>query len=476
MKVLHISAECYPAAKTGGLGDVVGALPKYLITSGVPSAVIIPKYGTSWLNKQVYRQVFYGEMRLHIWNIPFEVLQVENEELGYPLYTVNIPGKFDRPGIYSDPSGYFYGDEFERWICFQQAVLKWVQSMVDKPAILHCHDHHTGLIPFMIRYCPEYQGLSHIGTSFTIHNGRYQGRYSWDKLYLLPYFHAEARGVLDWGQTINCMASAIKCSWQFNTVSHTYLRELMSDSDGLEGLVRSEANKATGIINGIDATYWDPRTDKHIKHHLKKDISTYKKKNKQDITEELDLRPEWPLATFIGRMVYEKGVDILPESIVSFLSQGHQMNFVILGTGEDHYENKFKEIAYHFGFAVRALIMYNEYASHQLYAGSDFLLMPSRIEPCGLNQLYSMRYGTIPITRRTGGLQDTVWDYGEYEGTGVCFNHMEVGDLTHALIRATLLHADDQKLKQVRTVCMQKDYSWENSAYDYINWYKNIGL
>ena len=210
MQILHVSAECYPAAKAGGLGDVVGALPKYLTLSGTTTGVIIPKYHLKWINEQQFTTVYKGVVRLHHNYVPFTIDKENGNSLGFPFFVANIPGKFDRPGIYADPSGRVYGDEIERYLCFQQAVLQWIVKSPGKPKVIHCHDHHTGLIPFMVKHCPEYNSLAQTPTVFTIHNGAYHGAFSWQNMYLLPMFEGDARGLLDWGNTINPLATGIK--------------------------------------------------------------------------------------------------------------------------------------------------------------------------------------------------------------------------------------------------------------------------
>ncbi len=472
MKVLHISAECYPAAKTGGLGDVVGALPHYLTKNNFPAAAIIPKYGTNWLQNASYEIVFEGIVQMHIWRIPFTIQKIISVDLNIELYVTDIPGKFDRPGIYANPNGHFYGDEIERWVCFQQAVLLWIIYSDIHPEILHCHDHHTGLVPFMVKYCPWFETLKNVPTYFTIHNGRYQGMYSWDKMYLLPPFLAEARSLLDWNHAIHFMACGIKCCWQFGTVSFSYLNELMSNSDGLESLIRGESFKSMGIVNGIDSELWNPATDTFVPYHLKKSIPHYKRNNKKYLAEKFNLNPKWPIITFIGRMVYEKGVDILPDAIQAFLGHHNDIHFIILGSGDTYYENRFRNLSYHFDYQVKSIIGYDERLSHELYAGSDFLIMPSHIEPCGLNQLYALRYGTIPIIRRTGGLQDTIIDIGDENGVGICFNHTSVPDITHALSRAVRLVNNVNLKNEIIKRGMLRDHSWEEVSKQYIQWYK----
>lgn len=477
MKVLHISAECYPAAKAGGLGDVVGALPKYLSQAGVSAGVVIPKYSLRWINEHQFMPVYQGAVRLHNSYIPFAIEQEVHNTLGFPFFVVNIPGLFDRPGIYADPSGWGYGDEVERYLCFQQAVLQWIANSPGRPAILHCHDHHTGLIPFMIKYCPEYQSLSNLPTVFTIHNGMYHGAFSWSKLYLMPFFIAEARGLLDWADTICPLATGIKCAWRVTTVSPSYLEELKYSSNGMEWLFQHEQHKSLGIINGIDAQVWDPRNDSYIAKNLDEGIAAYKTANKRALLQRFRIDAGLPIITFIGRLVGEKGADLLPDLFASVLQSGMRVNFVVLGTGEARVMDAFRQMRHHFQGRFDASLEYNEGLAHQLYAGSDFLIMPSRVEPCGLNQLYAMRYGTLPIVRSIGGLKDTVPDIGEPDGSGrgIRFNNFDLNDGQVAIYRAADLYFNHRdSFERIRQKIMQIDFSWEKSAQTYIEMYEQM--
>ena len=475
MKVLQISMECYPAAKSGGLGDVVGALPIYLNKAGVSTSVIIPKFSTKWLNQQWFRQVYSDHVRLGDEYIWFSIEEVMSEGLGFPLYVANIPGKFDRPGVYGDPGGGWYGDEVERYLCFQQAVLKWVVSMHWKPEILHCHDHHTGLIPFMVKYCPEYQSLRNMPTVFTIHNGEYHGAFGWNNLRLLPMFQSGAGALLDWGNTICPLAAAIKCCWRFTTVSPGYLEELRHSANGMEPLINTELFKAEGIINGIDAELWDPVTDKLIAHRLEdNDVDSFKEKNKGKLHDRFRIIPDLPIITFIGRLVREKGADLIPDTIRRVLSQGVRAGFIVLGTGEPDIMNVFAEMRHHHPGYLDVALEYNEALAHQLYAGSDFLIMPSRVEPCGLNQMYACRYGAIPIVRSVGGLKDTIIDIGDQGGRGIRFNHFTVDDAAMAVFRAVKVFENKEVLSGLRERITQVDFSWERSAKEYIRLYNDL--
>ncbi len=476
MKILQISPECYPAAKAGGLGDVVGALPKYLDRMGRSTAVIIPKYQTRWLNNQQYATVHSGAFRLYRAMIPFTIERVMGAELDYPLFVANIPTKFDRPGVYQAEDGTNFGDEIERSICFQEAVLVWVRDMQERPEILHCHDHMTGLVPFLIKHSPDYKMLSGISTVFTIHNGEYHGAYSWNKMHLLPFFDANARGLLDWANTINPLATAIKTSWRVTTVSPTYLEELKTSSNGLEGLIRSEGHKAYGILNGIDTHVWDPAADTYIAHPFADDVPIFKSGNKDTLLRTFNFDKKLPVITFIGRLRREKGADLLPGLIRQVLESGLQVAFLILGTGELSIHQELQYLKGRFPGRLDVALEYNEGLAHQLYAGSDFLIMPSRVEPCGLNQMYAMRYGTIPIVRTVGGLKDTVIDMASPgdTGRGFRFDQFTVGDAHHAVYRAYELFQDKEALAKVRARIMAVDFSWEKSTQEYIQIYDQL--
>ncbi len=474
MKVLHISAECYPAAKSGGLGDVVGALPKYLQQAGVSTGVVIPKYRLKWINEHQFVPIFKGAVRLHNHYVPFTIEQEQQNTLGFPFFVADIPGKFDRPGIYADPGGYMYGDDVERYLCFQQAVLQWIINSPGRPALLHCHDHHTGLIPFMIKYCPEYRALEQVPTVMTIHNGMYTGAFRWEKMYLLPFFYGEARGLLDWADTINPLATGIKCSWRVTTVSPSYLNELRYASNGMEWLYYHEQHKSVGILNGIDAQVWNPATDQFIAKCLKGNIAEFKAANKRALAQRFHIDLNLPIITFIGRLVTEKGADLLPDLFNRVLYSGMRVNFLVLGTGDPRIAEALRGMRQQFYGRFDAALEYNEGLAHQLYAGSDFLIMPSRIEPCGLNQMYAMRYGTIPIVRSVGGLRDTVPDIGEPDGSGrgIRFDNFSLEDSSLAVYRAAELYFNHHaSMERIREKIMQIDFSWEKSAQQYIELY-----
>lgn len=478
MKVVHLSAECYPVAKAGGLGDVVGALPKYQLKAGVDASVVMPMYDNSWVRQHRYVTVQEGTAWLGSQPFAFAVEREVNDTLGFPLFLIKIPGRFDRPGIYTDPtSGYPYWDEFERYLSFQIAALDWIRSQESKPDVVHCHDHHTGLVPFMMTSCGVYDTLKLIPTLFTVHNGMYQGSYGWERARMIPAFGWERTGLLDWNDRLNSMAAAVKCSWAFSTVSHQYLRELTWNSNGLEPLFASEMAKGHGILNGIDTSVWDPTSDPMLPHNYgPHEIHAGKKGNRDVLLHRFTLQNDLPIISFIGRLVSEKGADIIPSLVSGFLQSGKRANFLVLGTGDPSLERQFMMLREHFPGYFDCSIEYNEALSHLIYSGSDFLFMPSRVEPCGLNQMYALRYGTLPIVRSTGGLVDTVKDIGEEGGYGIRFDHFNLDDAYGAMLRAVDLFNNKTIYRSLQERAMSLDFSWDRSADSYIELYQSLTI
>lgn len=469
MQIFHISAECYPVAKVGGLADVVGALPKYLNQAGHDCKVVVPGYDNKFNNENEFDNVHNGKFKLGYFTFSYSVLKERTNKLGFELYIITIPELFDRPGIYS------YEDDTERFMAFQIAFLNWLIESNQYPDVLHCHDHHTGLIPFMVQYSYNYDQLKHIPTLITIHNGQYQGWFGFDKLHYIPEFHSSKMGFLEWGGIINPLASAIKCAWKVTTVSPSYLDEISHSANGLESLLRYERPKSLGILNGIDNQVWDPKTDPMLPtNYSLEDFKKGKEKNKAYICEQFKLDPQKPLFTFIGRLVGEKGADLLPEICGTALYRNPgEINILMLGSGDTNVENSLEGIKNFYPGNYNTYIGYNEKLAHILYAGADFLLMPSRVEPCGLNQMYALRYGTVPIVRRTGGLKDTVIDMGD-GGFGICHDQTSVYDVNYSITRAIDLFNDPKKFDAIRRTAMQIDHSWESVAQQYISVYQSL--
>ncbi|RZK79581.1 MAG: glycogen synthase [Pedobacter sp.] len=467
MEIIHLSAECYPIAKVGGLGDVVGALPKYQNKIGHVAKVVMPAYESKFLRENEFEAVYDGWGKLGFQNFSVRIFREKTNKLGFDLYLVHIAGLMDRPNVYG------YADDTERFLAFQIAVLDWIAQWEHRPDVIHCHDHHTGLVPFMAAYCNQYRSLRQVPTILTIHNAQYQGQFGWDKLHYSPAFDVWKTGMLDWKGSINPLASAIKCAWKVTTVSPSYLDEISYKANGLEALFAQERGKSVGILNGIDNEVWNPATDGMLdKTFQQKTADSGKKANKEALCRVFNLDPSKPLFTFIGRLVGEKGADLLPEIFYNALWQfKDQMNVLVLGSGDRDVENWLNGLKDIFPGYYNAYIGYNEQLSHQIYAGADFLLMPSRVEPCGLNQMYALRYGTIPIVRRIGGLKDTVIDIGD-GGFGVCHDRTSVWDVGHAIGRAMELYGDNKKVKEIRKVMMNIDHSWDRAAQEYINLYQ----
>lgn len=470
MRIFHLSAECYPVAKAGGLGDVVGSLPKYLNAAGVSSSVVMPYYEKPFVNNHQFITVYEGSFQLEERHLHFTILKEADDTLGFDLYLIFIPGLLDRPEIYS------YPDEHIQFIAFQIAFLEWLIRQPEKPEVLHCHDHHTGLIPFMITHAYRYNTLDVIPTVFTIHNGQYQGWLSWDNASLLPAFDPHHAGLLDWNGQINPLAAAIKCCWRYTTVSPGYLQELFNNVGGLGELFLMEQQKGHGILNGIDTELWNPWKDRMlVQPYNSRTVKKGKQANKHNLCAQFHLDEKKPLVAFIGRLVGEKGADLLPEIIWRTLQDlPGEVNFLILGSGEKFIEAELKELNRKHPSHCAVYIGYNEELSHHVYAGADFLIMPSRVEPCGLNQLYSLRYGTMPIVCSTGGLKDTVIDFEEESGYGIQFESATVISACFAIKRAVKLYRDTARLNAYRKQMMALDFSWQHAARQYINLYKSL--
>ncbi len=467
MEIIHFSAECYPVAKVGGLGDVVGALPKYQNKLGHVAKVVMPAYQTKFLHQHDFEVVYDGWVRLGYTNFQVRIFREKTNELGFDLFLVHIAGLLDREKVYG------YDDDTERFMAFQIAALDWIAQWEHQPNVIHCHDHHTGLIPFMLGNCYNYRHLSHVPTVLTIHNAQYQGQFGWDKLYYLPAFDLRNSSKLDWGNCINPLASAIKCAWRVSTVSPSYLEEISYNANGLESLLAQERGKSAGILNGIDVEVWNPQKDPMLaKGFNVRTVESGKKANKEAICAIFNLDKEKPLFTFIGRLVGEKGADLLPDIFYNALQQSDgEINIIALGSGDPQVEDRLNALTQQFPGSYNAYIGYNEALSHQIYAAADFILMPSRVEPCGLNQMYALRYGTIPIVRRIGGLKDTVIDIGD-GGFGICHDQTSIWDVGHAIGRAYELSLDQKKVKEIRKFIMALDHSWDRAAQQYIDLYQ----
>lgn len=467
MNITHISAECYPIAKVGGLADVVGALPKYQNSTKVSSQVIMPFYDNNFTKNNAFVSVFESQLTLGTTTYDYSILKLKANTLDFTLFFVSVPELLFKDYVYST-------NDTNRFLAFQIATLDWMLTWEKHPDIIHCHDHHTGLIPFMLQESFKYKGFRKIPNILTIHNAQYQGWFSHDSVNLIPDFNFENVGLLDWDGSINPLAAAIKCAWRVNTVSPSYMEELKTSANGLESLLTAESAKCSGILNGIDSNVWNTETDTYIdKNYTIKTVESGKKANKKYLCDTFNLDINKPLFAFIGRLVHQKGCDLFPEAFRNTLEK-NEASILLLGSGNNALENELEALKNNFEGTYNNFIGYDEKLSHIIYAGADFLLMPSRVEPCGLNQMYALRYGTIPIVRSIGGLKDTVIDIEEDTGFGICHNDVSIPDITHAINRGITLYQNKSKYKKIRTHIMSIDHSWDASAKQYINLYNSL--
>ncbi|MCH3880995.1 MULTISPECIES: glycogen synthase [Tenacibaculum] len=465
-KILHISAECYPVAKVGGLADVVGALPKYQNALGVESNVVMPFYDNKFTKEHSFKSIYKSKVVLGNEEHSFEVLTLDENSIDIQVFFIDVKSLLFKDYVYSF-------DDTDRFLAFQIAVLDWILTFSQKPNIIHCHDHHTGLIPFMLQESFKYKSLNKIPVVTTIHNAQYQGWFSYDKLHLIPKFDLDKIGLLDWNGIINPLAAAIKCAWTVTTVSQSYMEELKSSANGLESLLSQESQKCVGILNGVDTKVWNPETDPFlIEQYAISNNTSGKKANKKWLCKTFNLDEEKPLFAFIGRLVGEKGSDLFPEAFDLAL-QNNDISILLLGSGNTDTENKLQALKEKHVGNYNTHIGYDEKLSHKVYAGADFLLMPSRVEPCGLNQMYSLRYGTIPIVRSIGGLRDTIIDVSD-NGFGFTHKDTSVDDICSSIKRATDYYSDKTVFRKNRTRIMKIDNSWDNSAKKYIELYKTL--
>ncbi len=470
MVIVHVSAECYPMAKAGGLGDVVGALPKYQSKRGDEAMVVMPMYQTPFLQQNNWEVHFKGNTNLGDWFFDYTIIKESTGKLGFNLYLVDIHGLLDRPKIYG------YPDDTDRFIGFQVAVVNWLSHWESLPDIVHCHDHQAGLIPFMMKYCIDYQNLKFVKTVVSIHNAQYQGSMGWEKSLLIPRWDTWKNGLLEWNNSINSLATAVKCADKVTTVSHSYMQQLKFQSNGLEALFEYEQGKCVGILNGIDNEVWNPATDPMVSYHYTaNNVVVEKKKNKKALCAKYNLDPSKPLIVFIGRLVGEKAADVLPGAIQHAMDKTNcGANFFIIGAGDTATESALNYLVQLYPGNYNTFIGYDEKIGHEAYASADFLLMPSRVEPCGLNQLYALRYGTTPIVRDTGGLHDTVVDMGDPDGFGIKFLHATEEDIVYSIERAIEVYQDKIQMNKMIQYAMNIDHSWESVVEEYKKVYQSI--
>jgi starch synthase len=464
-----ISSEAAPFAKTGGLADVVGSLPAALHAFGDEVAVVIPRYGS--IDLKHARRVWENlTVHLGLAAFPVTIYQAAAE---YPVYLVDCPPLFERKGFYGD-SGLDFPDNHIRFAVFARAALT-IARVLFRTEVFHCHDWQSGLVPAYLRTTfasdPTYMGCR---TLFTIHNLGYQGLFPKSALaeVALPADDVYFPDRMEFFGRVSYIKAGIAYADALSTVSPTYSREIQTSEYGfgLDGALRARSNVLTGILNGVDYKEWNPETDPLIAaQYSDRDLSG-KETCKRRLLEEFGLPPEAvarPLLGIVSRFTRQKGADILVEAIADIV--GEDTYLVALGTGDTEYEEFFRRMQQEHPGRIAVRIGFDLGLAHRIEAGADIFLMPSHYEPCGLNQIYSLRYGTVPVVRATGGLDDTIG-----EGTGFKFAEYSGKALVAAVRAAVLTFADRGGWHQMMGRGMRMDFSWKTSAAAYSELYRGL--
>ncbi len=468
VRVLMISSEAAPLAKTGGLADVVGALPAALREFGCETAVVIPRYGSISLKDA---QRVYDHLPVYLGKAGFDIA-IYQAPAEYPLYLVECPQLFDRPGLYGE-AGVDYPDNQVRFAVFARAALG-VARRLFLPNILHCHDWQSGLVPAYLRSTlagdPTFMGVK---TLFTIHNLGYQGLFPLSALAkaALDATVFNPAGLEFFGQ-VSYIKGGISFADALSTVSPTYAREIQTPEYGcgLDGVLRARAAVLTGILNGADYREWSPENDPLIPAPYSAQDLSGKRAAKEQLLAELGFPAEAmdrPLLGIVSRLTLQKGVDLLAEVAGEIVAEDACL--VALGAGEPEYEESFRAMAEQFPGRIAVRFGFDNRLSHLIEAGADMFLMPSRYEPCGLSQIYSLRYGTVPVVRATGGLDDTI-----DEGTGFKFQEYSGAALLGAVRAAIQTFSCPDEWRAMMLRGMQKDFSWKASAHEYAALYGRL--
>lgn len=473
LNVVMASPEVVPFAKTGGLADVTGSLPHALKRLGCNVALFMPLY-REIVEKGVPLEPTGVEITVPLGRRTLTAKVCRGEADGIPVYFIKRDEFFDRAFLYGTPEGDYF-DNLERFTFFSRAVLEAlkVDKLGVKADVIHCHDWQTGLIPAYIRDTYK-NAFPDVRTVFTIHNIAYQG--------LFPYYLFSCTGLtadvfsMDgmefWGK-MNLLKAGIVFSDLVTTVSEGYSKEIQTAEYGygLEGVLKSRRKDLHGVLNGVDYTQWDPETDEFIPYNFTAQDLEGKKGCKKGVIKEfsLKIKPDEPLVGIISRLADQKGFDILAGAMEDILKL--KIGVVVLGTGEKKYHILFEELARRHPDRLGVKITFDNALAHRIEAGCDMFLMPSKYEPCGLNQIYSLRYGTIPVVRATGGLDDTIRDYKSGVGNGFKFREYSKRALVEKLKEAAGVYKDKKAWEDLQKKAMQEDYSWERSARRYIELY-----
>lgn len=476
MKVLFASGEAAPFFKTGGLGDVAYALPKELAKQGVDIRVVLPNYVQMPQEyKEQLEEIRHFRFQLGEKNVYCGIKSLKLEGVTY--YFIDNLSYFDRRSLYGE------WDDGERFGYFSTAIIEMLEVIDWIPDIVHCNDWHTAMVPVLLvdRYHWKNR-LRHIRKVFTIHNLRFQGIFEPSILANVfgTGYNTYTHDGLQWKDRVNFMKGAINFSDIVTTVSPTYAKEIMTPEFGeqLEGALLYNQWKVRGIINGIDYDINNPETDPLIPYHFNVDDLSGKKANKQALQESVGLpvRDDVPIIGMVSRLTDQKGFQLIEERLEELLSQA-EVQIVLLGTGEARFEHSFRYFEQKYPDKMKSLIKFDLKTAQLIYAGSDMFLMPSAFEPCGLSQMMSMRYGTLPIVHETGGLKDTVQPYNQYtgEGTGFSFNGFNSWNLLSTIYRALTVYYQrpDHWAGLVRQA-MEKDFSWQQPTQQYLDIYRSL--
>jgi starch synthase len=471
MKVLFVTSECAPFAKTGGLGEVIGALPKALRRHGVDVRVIMPLYaGMPWQHFEPLEGILSVPMWFGTAHARVRLGRLPRSEV--PVYFLEHHRYFDRPHLYGPPPD-AYPDNLERFAFLSRGALELVKALGWIPDVIHAHDWQTALVPVYVDTVEWAQPVHGSATVYTIHNLAYQGVFDGGAFFVtgLGPEHYHAREFEHFG-TVNLTKAALYRGTMLTTVSPTYAREIRTSAYGcgLDGVIAERGDALVGILNGIDTEEWNPATDPHLAAHFDAHDPGGKAHCKAALQREagLPVRPDVPLLALIARLVPQKGVDVLAHALDTIL--GWDVQLIMMGSGDSEAERFFSSQARSRRDRFCTWFPFDDASAHRIQAGADFFVMPSRSEPCGLSQLYAMRYGTLPIVRVTGGLADTVMTYDEAtgEGTGFVFHDLRPDSLADTIGWAVSTWYDrPAHIALMRQRAMAEDHSWDRAAREY---------
>jgi starch synthase len=479
MRVLFISPEAVPFAKTGGLADVTGSLPVALKRLGLEVHLALPFYRVV-REGNFEHHLLVKELRVPFGNVELTArVSVSSTEAEVPVYLIEREDMYDRPNIYGNSLGDYY-DNFERYAFFARAALSTADMLSVKPDLIHCHDWQTGLVPALLKGpLRDSTTLSDPLTVFTIHNVGYQGVFPANKLYLSglsrdEFFRSQG---LEYYGNISLLKSGIVYSDAVTTVSPAYAREIQTPEYGMgmEGILRYRRASLYGILNGVDYKLWDPARDPHISTPYTLGKMAGKQSCKESLIREMNLDPalmKQALLGMISRLDAQKGLDLLLKVLDDILALN--VGLVVLGSGDEHIQQSIQEAAERYPGRVKVTTGFDEPLAHRIMAGMDILLIPSRYEPCGLTQMYALKYGTVPIVRATGGLDDTIvpFDHKTGEGNGFKFSAYEPKVFLKAIRKAIDLFQDPKAWKRLMANGMKEDFSWHRSAQRYRDLYE----